>query len=151
MVVSGKSTSHQRDNYHLCIGNWLSNRTFRNFLGQYSEGVWTDVVKTCALLGIYTLQYKSVDGEGTVWSLEDLEHLVEFLQHEKQFPEELSPSFLRPLRNIPAAARYRKPDAAWRKGDNGAVFRPRGTHGLLSRCFGDRILFRGLEKAGMAD
>eukprot|EP00392_Amoebophrya_sp_AT5.2_P013441 g13559.t1 len=52
--------SHTLADPHLVqLNHWLSNRTLRNFLQNYSENVWPEVVKMLSLLGIYALQYSS--------------------------------------------------------------------------------------------
>ena len=85
MVLTNLS---KQDNYNIPISDWLSNRTLRNFLSNHSESTWPEVVKIIALLGVFTLNYKSEDGENTRWGHDDLRCLVDYIQKEKQWPEE---------------------------------------------------------------
>ena len=129
----------QQDNYNIPISDWLSNRTLRNFLSNHSESTWPEIVKITALLGVFTLNYKSEDGENTRWGHDDLKCLVDYIQKEKQWPEELSPEFLRPLQRgvgigssignaSSSQAAFKKPTGGWRGANDRSVFRPRGPH-----------------------
>ncbi|CAD7954593.1 unnamed protein product [Amoebophrya sp. A25] len=133
-----------RDPLSIHLQDWLSNRTLRNFLGQYSENVWGEVVKSLVLLAIFALQLHQEDPskpvEAQQWTLEDLDSLLRYCVHEGQWPEggeTFKPENFRipfgegsagnVADGLGGVIKFRKPGAQWRKG-NTTVFRPRGPH-----------------------
>lgn len=79
-------------NAHLvCLADWLGNRTLRNFLLRYSEPLWADVTRSLCLLGVLCLRHLAPSLD-SVWGSEDLATLVDYIQREERWPEELTPA-----------------------------------------------------------
>lgn len=101
--------------YTLFIGEWMGNRTLRNFFLQFSEPSWSEVAKCVTQLGVLCLKHLSVDGENTVWGLEDLAALVANIEYDQRWPNEpLAPEESREPEHW---ARFKKPSSRWRHGN----------------------------------
>ncbi|CAE8595581.1 unnamed protein product [Polarella glacialis] len=89
-VLAGRPRSEA--NEHLVsLAEWVqSNRLLRQFLIRFSDQLWGDVAKDLCLLGVLCLRHLSPSPD-TAWSSGDLSDLVEYIQREGRWPEELTP------------------------------------------------------------
>mmetsp|Transcript_27456 Transcript_27456/g.50042 ORF Transcript_27456/g.50042 Transcript_27456/m.50042 type:complete len:468 (+) Transcript_27456:85-1488(+) len=111
-------------NAHLvCLADWLGNRTLRNFLLRYSEPLWADVARSLCLLGVLCLRHLAPSLD-SAWGSDDLATLVDYIQREERWPEELTPVPSRsgeawepPWKQQhwrPQAGAFQKPSPEWR-------------------------------------
>lgn len=101
-VLNAKPANEE---YYVCIGRWLSNRTLRGFLANYTECVWPEVVKSLCMIAVYTLQYPylrnsphgdlnkncTTQDDSILWTLEELMLLINYVEEEGRWPVELNP------------------------------------------------------------
>jgi len=149
---SGHARDRADPNANLvCLSDWLSNRTLRNFLLRFSEPLWVDVTRNLCLLAVLGLQHLGPSGDAAWCSNEDLSELVQYIQSEQQWPKELMPNIPRkedwqpPWRK--QGAIFAKPSPEWRAERHGGVG---GRCTLSTACLNPPPGSHSLSSAGVA-
>lgn len=124
----------------VCLTDWLVNRTLRNFLLSFNDKHWAEVSRNLCLLGVLCLKHLAANPD-FVWGNYELAELVDYIQREHRWPEELTPEtrckgqkWVAPWRAVDAvdtAARLTSPERE-------PVAQPRLHHHDLAPRQGDR-------------
>lgn len=119
LQLGAGGTSSSPNDYCVCVSDWLSNRTLRNFLLHFAEPNWGGVVKSTCLLGVLCLRHLSKTPDAS-WSCDDLAQLVDFIEREQRWPDELSAVVSHGVsgagHRFPSPKKvFRKPPSSWRE------------------------------------
>jgi len=74
----------------VCLTDWLVNRTLRNFLLSFNDKHWAEVSRNLCLLGVLCLKHLAANPD-FVWGNYELAELIDYIQRENRWPEELMP------------------------------------------------------------
>lgn len=83
-------SSPDPNSHVVCLTDWLVNRTLRNFFLSFNDQCWAEVSRSLCLLGVLCLKHLAVNPD-FIWGNCELAELVDYIQRENRWPEELIP------------------------------------------------------------